>query len=245
MRRECCSLNNDATTSLNTSMSLLGRGELGLDDDHLVLRILMHAASQLHNVDVYRHENGFVKIPLGIHSHLQVRVHIWDRNSNRDVSSSIHSHRHPILSRVVAGAFKEDRWLRAPSGSAFRRYDFSPRLPGQMELVERGVIWLRSAPTRTRQAGEIYSIPLNAFHAVQPLIIPTITVFTQDLRVRSDGIVASERPLRKLARPSLMQTCERAGLHEVISNQILLTASTLGVHVDVSSGPSAPHARLL
>ncbi|MGR6582427.1 hypothetical protein ACT89R_17740 [Rhodococcus qingshengii] len=206
----------------------LGKGELELRDDRVVLRILMNAASQINNLDVYRHDNGFVKILLGIHSGKQVRVHIWDRDFSQEMSSSIHSHRHPILSRVVLGAFKEERWLNALSGKAFRRYDFSPSLPGRMELTESGVIRLRPAPTHTRQAGDVYAIPLNVFHAVRPLTIPTITVFTQDLRLRSDGIVASESQLEKLARPSLMQTRDRAALHGIISKLISETASKLG-----------------
>lgn len=236
MRRECHTLNDKIIGPLNSIMPQLRLGELELGNDHIILQVLTHTASQLNNIDVYRHENGFVKLTLGIYSDIQVRVHIWDREPSRDTGGSIHSHRHPISSRVVTGGLRERRWLTSPLGDIYRRYAFSPSLPGQMELAESGFIGLRPEPSRNRQSGDVYSIPLNVFHSVHPLTLPTVTVFTQDLRVRSEGTVASERMLTNVARPSLMYKRERTALQKILSDQIQSMWTQQEDHISCTKG---------
>ncbi len=215
------------TTSLETMASRLAAGDISLNSDRVVMRILRNALGRLYEVDVYRHENGFAKINLGIHSRTQIRVHIWDTELELS-ATNIHSHRHPIVSRVVAGAFDEQRWLPKATGRIFRCYDFSPGVPGDMELVEHGTIRLQSEPVRTRMSGETYSIPLGEFHTVRPLRGPTITVFTQDLRSRSEGMVASEGRISTLTRPSLMRDRDRWPLRDILSQQISALAESPG-----------------
>lgn len=214
-----------ALTNLMTP--LLAEGEATLANDRVIRTVLEYAVTHLRELDVYRHQNDFVKITLAVDDHIQLRVHIWDRITP-SAEGNIHSHRHPILSRVVTGEFEEQRWLADDSGSPFRRYDFAPNIPGQLELVENGLIRLRATPTNTRTVGDVYSIPLHEFHDVLPLKIPTVTVFTQDLRSRADGLVASESPVKQLARPTLMHSRQLDGIHDILSTQLKSLAGLMG-----------------
>jgi|GEM_PF-4590184 hypothetical protein len=199
-------------------MSILGE-DLSLTDETTVLRILEYAARRLPLIDVYRHENGFVKIPIDLSATLQLRVHVWDTNSNWS-GGALHSHRHPIQSRVVTGILREDRWLVDPTGTAYRRYDFSPSAPGATELVERGQVRLRHIQRSVRNAGDLYSMPVREFHVVRPKQVPAVTLFVQDLRELADASVASSQPLRVLSRPRLMDHYQRENIMAILISEI-------------------------
>jgi hypothetical protein len=201
--------------------SQIAQDALSLGEDRVVLQVLQFTACQLSEVDIYRHENGFVKVTLGAFFNRQIRVHLWDQEHDWSVSN-IHSHRHPILSRIVTGSFEESRWLCDASGISLKCYAFRPAAPGQLELAERGSISLRSDAVRVRRAGHLYSIPVNEFHTVRPLLLPTITIFTQDLSTYTEGMVASDRPLTAVRRPQLMNAKARKSVYEILSEQISL-----------------------
>ena len=207
--------------TLESLTSQIARDNSSLGDDRVILQLLQFAARRLPEADVYRHENGFVKVTLGSFFHRQIRVHLWDQGHDWSVSN-IHSHRHPILSRIVAGSFEETRWQPHASGVSLRRYAFKPGTPGQLELVECGSISLRSDAVRVRRAGHLYSIPVDEFHTVRPLVLPTITVFTQDLSVYNEAMVASDRLLAAVRRPQLMEASARKAVYDILSEQISL-----------------------
>lgn len=202
-------------------MSRIAQDALSLRDDRAVLQVLQFTACQLSEVNVYRHENGFVKFTLGSFFNRQIRVHLWDQEHDWS-ATNIHSHRHPILSRIVTGSFEESRWLRHDSGISLRCYAFKPAAPGQLELAERGLISLRSDAVRVRRAGHLYSIPVDEFHTVRPLHLPTITIFTQDLSNYAEGMVASDRPITAVRRPQLMNAKARKSVYEILSEEISL-----------------------
>lgn len=210
--------------SLTNLLPRIAHDRVALADDELIRTVLCYAADHMGALDVYRHPNDFVKITVGIDANTQLRVHVWDRDGN-DNEGNIHSHRHPIRSRVVSGSFEEKRFIVSESGSTFRRYEFEPGNHGDIELVENGNIRLSSSRTVTRSAGEVYEIPLDEFHDIGRVRGPVVTVFAQDLRHRADGVVASEEPVTVLARPALLDGTQLQAIHGILTAEMAVFAN--------------------
>lgn len=161
-----------------------------LANDETANRLLEFTAMNLFDLDVYRHDNGFIKVLIGEFSGLQIRVHVWDESSNATMSN-IHSHRHPIISRIIAGSISEQRWIADKSGTEFDLYHFMPNISGMPELSREGGTRLRSHGSFERTAGDVYEVPLGDFHSVETDGSLAVSLFTQNLSVRGDGKVAA------------------------------------------------------
>ncbi|MBY6066860.1 hypothetical protein KUW17_08915 [Leisingera aquaemixtae] len=108
-------------------------------------------------------KNGFYKIRLAERPGFSLRLHIWLPGVH--AQENLHSHRWPLVSRVLNGALVSEYWEDALSGDAEVYSEYHYR-DAQQPLVPAGPARVRLETTAAYRQGDAYFLPADRLHRV-------------------------------------------------------------------------------
>lgn len=107
--------------------------------------------------------NGFYKIRLAERPGFSLRLHIWLPGVH--AQENLHSHRWPLVSRVLSGRLVSEYWEDALSGDAEVYAEYHYR-DAQQPLVPAGPARVRLETTAAYRQGDAYFLPADRLHRV-------------------------------------------------------------------------------
>jgi hypothetical protein len=116
------------------------------------------------------------------------RLHVW--NEGRRLTEDLHTHRSAFGSVILAGAFRDEVFIRAKPGEGAKmlewRYD---------QIEPLGEVAMRSMRQRTFAAGEFHTMPHTLIHSAQvkPKGLSATVVVRRQRDSTSHGFTAGPR----------------------------------------------------
>tara|TARA_R110002111_G_scaffold71497_1_gene114768 strand:- start:9 stop:704 length:696 start_codon:yes stop_codon:yes gene_type:complete len=137
---------------------------ISVQDIRALLREILSSPQNLERIAgiSYLQGNGFYKIVLDHGEHGSLRLHIWLPENSAE--ENLHSHRWPLISKVIAGTIVSELWDDTFAGNPlYRELLYVGKDAG---LVEMGQAAVQLVSVETRVAGDVYSLSADRLHRI-------------------------------------------------------------------------------
>jgi hypothetical protein len=137
------------------------------------------------------HPLGFVHIDLGEFASGRLRLHLWPVPAfhPQQPDWAVHRHGWPLVSLVVRGRIRDERWsVQERDDGARRLYEASYEGERSALVASERTVDARVSDTMVQRPGDVYELVWDAFHC-SAAEVPSVTVVWAGVKVAAPVVL--------------------------------------------------------